>query len=58
MPVGPRILVPEAGRDLEIPVKAADHQKLLELLRGLRQGEKFSGMQAGRHKKIPRAFGR
>ena len=36
--VGARILVAEAGRDLEIAVEAGDHQELLVLLRSLRQG--------------------
>ena len=35
--VGARVLVAEAGRDLEVAVEAGDHQQLLELLRRLRQ---------------------
>ena len=56
--VGARILVTEAGRDLEIAVEAGDHDQLLELLRGLRQRVEFARMQARRHEKVARAFGR
>ena len=40
--VRPRILIPEARRNLEIFVKAGYHQKLLVLLRRLRQCVEFS----------------
>ena len=56
--VGARVLVAEAGRDLEIAVEAGDHDQLLELLRGLRQRIEFSRMQPRRHEKVARAFGR
>ena len=45
-PVGARILVPETGRDLEILVKTRNHQQLLELLGGLRQGVELARMLA------------
>lgn len=41
--VRPGVLVPEAGGDLEVPVKAGGHQQLLELLGRLRQGIELSG---------------
>ena len=56
--VGARVLVAKAGRDLEIAVEARHHDELLELLRRLRQRVEFARMQAGRHQKIARAFGR
>ena len=54
--VGARVLVAEAGRDLEIAVEARHHQKLLVLLRGLRQRVKLAGMDARGHEKIAGAF--
>ena len=56
--VGARILVAEAGRDLEIAVEARDHDQLLELLRRLRQRVELARMHAGRHQIIARAFRR
>ena len=56
--VGARILVAEAGRDLEIAVEARDHDQLLELLRRLRQRVEFSRMEPRRHQVIARAFRR
>ena len=47
--VGAGILVAKAGRDLEVAVEAGDHDQLLELLRRLRQGVEFAGMEARRH---------
>jgi hypothetical protein len=55
-PVGARILVAKAGRDLEIAVEARHHQQLLVLLRRLRQRVERSGMDARGHQKIARAF--
>ncbi len=55
--VGARVFIAETGRDLEIAVKAADHDQLLELLRRLRQRIELARMQARRHQKIARAFG-
>ena len=57
-PVGPGILVPEAGGDLEILVKSGGHQQLLELLGSLGQGIKLAGMVPGRHQVIPCALRR
>ena len=56
--VGARVLVAEAGRDLEITVEARDHDQLLELLRRLRQRVELAGVHAARHEIIARAFGR
>ena len=56
--VGARILVAEAGRDLEIAVEARHHDELLELLRRLRQRVEFSRMQPRRHEIVARAFRR
>ncbi len=57
-PVGPRILVAEAGRDLEVAVEAGDHQQLLILLRRLRQRKEGARMNAARHEEIARTLGR
>ena len=48
-PVGSGILIPEAGSDLEVFIKARYHQELLILLRRLGQGVEFSFMSAGGH---------
>ena len=56
--VGARVFVAKTRRDLEILVKAADHDQLFELLRRLRQGVELAGMLARRHQKVARAFGR
>ena len=56
--VGARILVAEAGRDLEVAVEARHHEQLLVLLRRLRQREELAGMDARRHEEVARAFGR
>ena len=56
--VGARVLVAEAGRDLEIAVEARHHDELLELLRRLRQRVEFSRMDARGHQIIARAFRR
>ena len=57
-PVGARILVAEAGRDLEIAVEARHHDELLELLRRLRQRVELSRMQPRRHQEVARALRR
>ena len=57
-PVGARVLVAEAWRDLEIAVEARHHDELLELLRRLRQRVEFSRMQPRRHQKVARALRR
>ena len=54
--VSTRVFIAEAGRDLEIFVKARHHQQLFELLRCLRQGVEFAGVQAGGYQKVARAF--
>ena len=54
--VGACVLIAEAGRDLEISVKARSHQELLVLLRRLRQSVKLAGMQAGRHDEVARSL--
>ncbi len=56
--VGARVLVAEAGRDLEIAVEARHHDELLELLRRLRQRVEFSRMDARGHQIVARAFRR
>ena len=55
--VGARVLVAEAGRDLEIAVEARHHQELLVLLRRLRQRVELARMQARGHEKVARALG-
>ena len=40
LPVGTQVLVTEAAHDLEVFLKAGDHQQLLEKLGRLRQGIK------------------
>ncbi len=56
--VGTGVFIAEARCDLEITVKARNHQKLLELLGGLRQGIKFARMHARRYEEVTRTFGR
>ena len=53
-----RVLVAKAGRDLEIAVEARHHQKLLILLRRLRQRVELAGVNARGHEEVARAFGR
>ena len=55
--VAPGVLVPEAGGDLEIAVKAGGHQQLLELLGSLGQSVELARMFPGRHQVIPSALG-
>jgi hypothetical protein len=56
--VGARVLVAEAGRDLEVAVEARHHQQLLVLLRRLRQRVELAGMDARGHQEVARAFRR
>ena len=56
--IGARILVAEAGGDLEITVEAGNHDQLFELLRRLRQRVEFPRMKPRRHKIVARALGR
>lgn len=53
-----RVLVTEAGRDLEVPVEARDHQQLLELLRSLGEGVELARVEARRHDEVAGALGR
>ena len=55
--IGARILVAEAGRDLEIAVESRHHQQLLEHLRRLRERVELAGMNAARHQIVARALG-
>src|ERR1022692_576428 len=56
--VGAQVLVPEAARDLEIPLHPGDHQDLLELLRGLRKGIELPRVDARGHDVFARPLGR
>ena len=56
--VGTRVFVTKARGDLEVAVKAGDHQQLLELLRGLRQCIKLAWVQSTWHEKIACTFRR
>ena len=51
------VFVTEAGGNLEIPIEAGGHQKLLKLLRRLRQGIELAGVLPCGHKIVPCAFG-
>ena len=55
--VGTGVLVPEAGGDLEVTVKAGGHQQLLELLGRLRQSVELAGVVPGGNQVIPGALG-
>ena len=57
LPVLPGILITEASGDLIVTVHACDHEHLLELLRGLRQGVECSGMYPGRNDIVPCSLG-
>ena len=54
--IGARVFVAKAGRDLKIAVEARHHQKLLILLRRLRQRVEAPGMNARGNEEIARAF--
>ena len=54
--VAPQILVAHAAGDLKIFLVAGHHQKLLELLRALRQRIKFAALHPAGNHIIPRAF--
>ncbi len=56
--VGARVLVAEAGRDLEITVEARHHDQLLVDLRRLRQGVELALVKTRRHEEVARALGR
>ena len=53
-----RILVAEAGRDLEITVEARNHDQLLEHLRRLRKRVELARMDPARDQIVARAFRR
>ena len=55
--IGPQVLVTEAFYDLIVSVVSADHQQLLEGLRGLRQGVELTAVHARGHDEIARTFG-
>ena len=55
--VSPQVLVPEAPGNLEIAVKAGQHQQLLILLGGLGQGVELAGVDAAGHQIVPGALG-
>ena len=55
--VAPGVLVPEAGGDLEVLVKAGGHQQLLELLGRLGQGVEFPRVLPGGHQVVPGPLG-
>ena len=57
-PVAARVLIAEAGGDLEITVKAGGHKQLLELLRSLRQSIELAGVLSRGDKIVTRALGR
>ena len=57
-PVGARVLVAEARRDLEVAVEARHHQQLLVLLRRLRQRVELAGMNPRRHQEVACALRR
>ena len=57
-PVGAQVLVPEAARDLEVAVEAADHEELLEDLGRLREGKEPAGLKAARDDEVARPLGR
>ena len=54
--VGARGLVAEAAHDLVVPVLAAHHQHLLQLLRRLRQRVERARLQAARHQEVARTL--
>ena len=56
--VSTKVLVPETAYDLKVAVETADHQQLLEQLRGLGQRVKMARMDAAGHQEVARAFRR
>ena len=58
MAVGAQVFVAETLGDLEILFQPGDHEQLLVLLRGLRQGVERARLQARGHEEISRALGR
>ncbi len=58
LPVGPEVLVTETAGQLPVPLQAADHQQLLEQLRGLGQRVPVTGLQPHRDQEVPGPLGR
>ncbi|MNV34162.1 hypothetical protein D3C71_1255690 [compost metagenome] len=56
--VGTRVFIAEARRDLEVAVETGHHQKLLVLLRRLRQREELAFVDARGNEEVARAFRR
>ena len=56
MTIGSQILVTEAARQLKISFHPPDHENLLKLLRGLRQGVKLAGMNSTGHEEFASSF--
>jgi hypothetical protein len=56
LPVGAEVFVAEATHDLEVLLKSADHEQLLEDLRRLRQRVELPALHAARHQEVARAF--
>ena len=54
LPVGAEVLVAEAPGELVVPLQPADHQELLEQLRGLWQRVPVTRAQPHRHQEVPR----
>ena len=54
--VGPKVLVAETARDLEIFLHSRGHEQLLVLLRGLRQRVERPRVQPARHEEVARAL--
>ena len=52
LPVRAQILIPEAARDLKIPLEAADHEKLLEELRRLGQRVEAAALEPAGHEEV------
>ncbi len=55
--VGAQVFVAKAPHNLKIPVVTGNHQQLLESLRRLREGIKFSRIHAAWHNEIACTFG-
>ena len=55
--VGTEVLIAEALGNLEVTVKACDHEQLLERLRTLWQGVELSGVHARGHDEVAGTLG-
>ena len=56
--IGAQVFITEAAGDLEVAVKARDHEDLLEDLRRLRQCVEAAGVHAAGHEVVARSLGR